>query len=291
MSLRGQVRERRPPASPPVGAARWPTASARHIATLPHRRRPARLPIPPGNTLAADAQRILTIPELAPANTPNAAGILLAAGESKRMRRTKALLPHPDGSGRTLIRAAAETLLAAGLSPLVVVLGHGRREIAPELRDLGNAVRGVPNPAYQRGMLSSLQIGIRALAAERHIFWAVVAPLDQPFLSPGLIQRLVAAAAEPPHPPAAAVPATPAMQRTGTWGLPVVLRRRLFPEVLELSGTRTGEDGGRDRGAGRVLARHRSDLVVVPAEDRELLDLDTWESYTKARHSARAEDA
>ena len=32
-------------------------------------------------------------------------------------------------------------------------------------------------------------------------------------------------------------------------------------------------------------------LVVVPAEDRELLDLDTgWASYT-ARHSARAEDA
>ena len=71
----------------------------------------------------------------------------------------------------------------------------------------------------------------------------------------------------------------------------MVLRRRLFPEVLELSGTRAGEDGGRDRGAGRVLARHRGDLVVVPAEDRELLDLDNWESYEKARHAARAEQA
>ena len=69
-------------------------------------------------------------------------------------------------------------------------------------------------------MLSSLQIGIRALAAERHIFWAVVAPLDQPFLSAGLIQRLVATAIAPPRPPAAVVPATPAMERTGTWGLP-----------------------------------------------------------------------
>ena len=205
------------------------------------------------------------------------------------MRRVKALLPHPDGSGRTLIRAAAETLLTAGLDPLVVVLGHAHREIAPELRDLGNAVRAVPNPAYQRGMLSSLQIGIRALAAERHVFWAVVAPLDQPFLSASLVRRLIAAAAEPSQPPAAVVPATPAMERTGTWGLPVVLRRRLFPEVLELSETRAIEDGGRDRGAGRVLARHRHDLVVVRAEDRELLDLDNWESYEKARHAAPAE--
>ena len=205
------------------------------------------------------------------------------------MRRTKALLPHPDSSGRTLIRAAAETLLAASLDPVIVVLGHAHREIAPELRGL--AVRAVTNPAYQRGMLSSLQVGIRVLAPERHVFWAVVAPLDQPFLSATLIQRLIAAAAEPRQPPAAAVPATPAMSRTGTWGLPVVLRRRLFPEVLELSGTRAGEDGGRDRGAGRVLARHRGDLVVVPAEDRELLDLDNWESYEKTRHAARAEQA
>lgn len=201
------------------------------------------------------------------------------------MRRVKALLPHPDGSGRTLVRAAAETLLDAGLSPLIVVLGHAHREIAPELR--GIAVRAVPNPAYQRGMLSSLQVGIRALAAERHIFWAVVAPLDQPFLSAGLIQKLVATAAEPRRPPAAVVPATPAMERTGSWGLPVVLRRRLFPEVLELSGTRAAEQG-RDRGAGRVLARHRPEVVVVPASERELLDLDDWASYERARHAPGA---
>ena len=202
------------------------------------------------------------------------------------MRRVKALLPHPDGSGRTLIRAAAETLLAAGLSPVIVVLGHAHREIAPELRGL--AVRAVQNPAYRRGMLSSLQVGIRTLAPERHIFWAVVAPLDQPFLSAGLIQRLVAAATVPPRPPAAVVPATPAMDRTGTWGLPVVLRRRLFPEVLELSGTRAAEGEGRDRGAGRVLARHRPEVMVVPASERELLDLDDWPSYERARQSPEA---
>jgi CTP:molybdopterin cytidylyltransferase MocA len=200
------------------------------------------------------------------------------------MRRTKALLPHPDRSGRTLIRAAAETLLDAGVAPLIVVLGHARREVAPELGGL--AVRAVHNPAYQRGMLSSLQAGIRAVAGERHVFWAAVAPLDQPFLTAGLIRRLIAAATTPRLPPAAAVPATPAMERTGAWGLPVVLRRRLFPEVLELSGTRASPGGGRDRGAGRVLARNRQDLVVVPASERELLDLDDWESYERARQSA-----
>ena len=201
------------------------------------------------------------------------------------MRRTKALLPHPDGSGRTLIRAAAETLIAASLSPVVVVLGHAHREIAPEFRGLD--VRAVHNPAYQRGMLSSLQAGIRALARDRHVFWAVVTPLDQPFLSASLIRSLVATATDPRIPPAAVVPATPAMERTGTWGLPVVLRRRLFPEILELSGAQAGGGEDRDRGAGRVLARHRQDLIVVPASERELLDLDDWNAYERARLSQR----
>ena len=199
------------------------------------------------------------------------------------MRRVKALLPHPDGSGRTLIRAAAKTLLNANLSPVIVVLGHAHREIAPELRGL--AVRAVRNPSYRRGMLSSLQIGVRALAGERHVFWAVVAPLDQPFLSTALIGRLLTAAAGPTRPPAAVVPASPAMERAGNWGLPVALRRRLFPEVLELSGTGATGEGGRDRGAGRVLARHRQDLLVVPASERELLDLDHTEDLRRARQA------
>ncbi|MDE2972758.1 MAG: nucleotidyltransferase family protein [Acidobacteriota bacterium] len=253
-------------------------------------RRPARVhsdsPEESPTTLAAATERTATIPQSVP-ETPatNAAGILLAAGESKRMRRIKALLPHPDGSGRTLVRTAAETLLAAGLAPVIVVLGHARREIAPELRGL--TVRAVPNPAHERGMLSSLQVGIRALAPERHIFWTVVAPLDQPFLSAGLVRRLIATATGPRQPPAAVVPATLAMERTGTWGLPVVLRRRLFPEVLELSGTQA-EAEGRDRGAGRVLARHRPDVLVVPASERELLDLDDWASYERARRAPGA---
>lgn len=235
----------------------------------------------PRHTLAGFPEES-TIARPAPETPGNAAGILLAAGESQRMGSTKALLPHPDGSGRTLIRATAETLLASGLDPLVVVLGHAHRAIAPEFRGL--EVRAIQNPAYQRGMLSSLQAGIRAVAVERHIFWAVIAPLDQPFLSVAFIQRLVAAAAGPRVPPAAVVPATPAMERAGTWGLPVVLRRRLFPEVLELSSTGASGDGRRDRGAGRVLARHRGDLLVVSADDRELLDLDDAEDLRRARH-------
>ncbi len=188
------------------------------------------------------------------------------------MGRVKALLPHPDGSGRTLIRAAAGTLLTAGLRPLFVVLGHARREIAPELRGL-SGVEVVSNPAWASGMLSSVRAGVRAASRER-AGWALVAPVDQPFVSVGLIHRLLARAAGEPT-PVAVVPATERLERAGRWGLPALLGERLFPEVLEARGAPPDPETGPDPGARRLLARHRRELAVIRAEASELLDLDT----------------
>ena len=46
--------------------------------------------------------------------------LLLAAGASTRMGRPKQLLPY---HGRTLLRHAAETALATGCAPIVLVTG------------------------------------------------------------------------------------------------------------------------------------------------------------------------
>lgn len=216
--------------------------------------------------------------------TERAAGILLAAGASRRMGRVKALLPHPDGSGRSLVRAAAETVASAGLDPLFVVLGHASRRIEPEIEGIGKSVRTVPNPDWRSGMLSSLKTGIRAASADPLTTWAVVAPVDQPFLSPVLVRRLLAAAVTPRTPTAmAAAPATRAMERQRTWGLPVVLHRELFPEVLALR--RAAE--GPDRGARSLLAHHRGRLRIIPATARELLDLDDPDAYQELSRQER----
>ena len=218
---------------------------------------------------------------------PAAAGILLAAGESRRMGRVKALLPHPDGSERPLVLAAAETLLAAGLSPLFIVLGHARNRIAARFVELESPIRFVLNPAYRSGMLSSLQTGVRAAGADPATSWVVVAPVDQPFMTVALIRRLLAAtAAAGTSLPAAVVPATPAMEEEGRWGLPVALHRRLFPDLLTLA----PKPGARDHGARALLARHRRELRIVPAITRELQDLDNPEDYRNSttRNQARS---
>lgn len=204
------------------------------------------------------------------------------------MGRVKALLPHPDGSGRTLVRAAAETLLAAGLRPVVVVLGHARREVACELRIFDATIRAVANPDYRGGMLSSLKAGVRALAADPEVRWALIALVDQPSLSRDLVRRL-AAAADAPIPgretsAVAIAPADPARRRAGLHGHPVLLSHRLFDEVLAEQ-PQTPDDA--DRGARRVLRRHREAIVTVPAEPQELATVETAADYEGLKRGRR----
>lgn len=202
------------------------------------------------------------------------------------MGRPKALLPHPDGSGRSVVRALAETLGAAGLSPVFVVLGHARAEIAAELGEARVRVAPVLNPAWRSGMLSSLKAGVRAAAERREVEWALVTLVDQPFLSESLIRRLTerapASLVPGETPPTAVAPADPERRRAGRFGHPILLSRRLFPEVLA-EGPRTPED--EDRGARRVLARHSAEIALVPADPRELATMESPEDYARFRRA------
>jgi molybdenum cofactor cytidylyltransferase len=110
------------------------------------------------------------------------------------MRQPKALLAHRDG--RSFLRAACESLEAARLAPLVVVLGHHRALLEAELQSLARPPRIAVNPAPDRGQLSSICTGFAALADE--VPCALVALVDQPTLNPRVISQLIEGAADAP---------------------------------------------------------------------------------------------
>ncbi|HEX9668864.1 MAG TPA: NTP transferase domain-containing protein, partial [Thermoanaerobaculia bacterium] len=87
-------------------------------------------------------------------------GVLLAAGTSSRMGSNKLLF---ELEGESLVRRAARRALEAGLSPLLVVLGHDAERTERELQDLPCVV--VLNRDYETGITSSLQSGVAALPA------------------------------------------------------------------------------------------------------------------------------
>jgi CTP:molybdopterin cytidylyltransferase MocA len=117
-------------------------------------------------------------------------GIVLAAGESRRMGSPKALLRGADGA--PLAARQAEILRAGGCAAVAVVLGSEieriRRELPPDLAT-------AENPGWARGRAGSLQAGIAASPeAEGYLFL----PVDAVGVKPATIQATLAAAAGEP---------------------------------------------------------------------------------------------
>jgi molybdenum cofactor cytidylyltransferase len=90
------------------------------------------------------------------------AGVVLAAGASRRMGRNKMLL---ELEGEPLVRRAARRALEAGLSPVVVVLGHEAEQARAALAGL--PVEFATNPDFQGPTSGSLHAGLARLAPDR----------------------------------------------------------------------------------------------------------------------------
>ena len=113
------------------------------------------------------------------------AGIVLAAGPSTRMGENKLFLLL---EGETVLVRAVRRALAAGLDPVIVVLGH-EAESAEKLLQ-GLRCRVVVNPDYARGMNSSARAGMSAVPADAEA--AVVVLADMPLVT----AEMIAAVAE-----------------------------------------------------------------------------------------------
>ncbi|HRU94603.1 MAG TPA: NTP transferase domain-containing protein, partial [Anaerolineae bacterium] len=87
-------------------------------------------------------------------DTPVAA-VLLAAGGSSRFGQPKQLL---EWDGRPLIAHLADVAWAAGLSPILVVLGAGAERIAPALA--GRSVQLLQNYHWEQGVGSSVSLAV-----------------------------------------------------------------------------------------------------------------------------------
>lgn len=190
------------------------------------------------------------------------AGIILAAGESSRMGRDKALLPY---HGRTFLENIMSALREAGILRIAVVLGHHAEEIQRAV-DLTEA-ETVVNQDYQRGQTSSLQAGLAAI--ERHdVEGALLCLVDHPAVGAETIRTLASAFAASGAP--VVIPA-----REGRCGHPVLIGRELFEELAAL-------DPG--QGANTVIRKYRERTQFVEVEDAGvLIDVDEPETFERLR--------
>jgi len=200
------------------------------------------------------------------------AGIILAAGESKRFGQPKQILEY---RGQPFVRNVAQAALTAGLSPVIVVTGAHAAQVEAALQDL--PVKIAHNPNWQSGQSSSIRVGLQSLSLpyptppllspvrgekgraaggrvrKREVGSAIFLLADQPQVTPTVMRALVEQHTLNLDPVIAPLVA-------GRRANPVLFDRVTFPELMALS----GDVGGR-----ALLSKYSP--TYLPWHDESLL--------------------
>ncbi|MGB9454444.1 MAG: nucleotidyltransferase family protein [Bryobacteraceae bacterium] len=189
------------------------------------------------------------------------AGLILAAGEARRMGSPKALLRYRD---ETFLDTLVG-LFEARCAPVIVVLGAAAKEVRAATR---RAATFVENERWPSGQTSSMQCGLRAVpAGAAGVLFTLV---DHPAVRMETIDALLGAGVSAGHePPSRALLRVPRYR--GRNGHPIWFSRGLVPEFLALA----------ESGAARDVVRaHAGETEFVDVDDAGVLaDIDDPAAY------------
>jgi molybdenum cofactor cytidylyltransferase len=193
------------------------------------------------------------------------AAIILAAGASARMGHPKQLLPWGE---KTMLQHVVDIVSAAPVDQIVLVLGYQAQKVLDSL-DLGQqpatpSIQVVINPHPERGLSSSMQVGLAAL--EDDIDAALFVLADQPAITPQIIGAIVERYRQT-HAPIV----VPVYQ--GRRGNPTLFAREMFPALMQVR---------QDQGGRAILGRYAHLIAQVEVgSDAIFQDIDTVEDYRR----------
>ena len=170
------------------------------------------------------------------------AGILLAAGSARRFGTSKLL--HPLADGTPVGVAAARNLLTA-IPRCVAVVRPGDHNLGSALAAAGLNI--VENPRADRGLGSSLAVGVRATV---HADGWLIALADMPWVDPATVRGLANGLREG----ASMI----APDYRGVRGHPVGFAACWGQQLQQLDG---------DEGARGLLSAHPEQLLIQATED------------------------
>jgi molybdenum cofactor cytidylyltransferase len=203
--------------------------------------------------------------------TAGICGVILAAGESTRMGRDKALLPWPPVAEGV---PAVNTFLGAMIDLLqqysdlvIVVAGRNLAELEPVVDAHGAFT--VVNPAPERGQFSSIQVGLREVL-NRGRDAAFLVPVDRPPVLPATVSDLRAAFLAADTNVWAVVPEV-LREDAAVHGHPVLVGRDLMEKFLRAPANAVARD---------IEHQHQQHIQYLRLEDSRIAaNIDTPEDY------------
>jgi molybdenum cofactor cytidylyltransferase len=193
-----------------------------------------------------------------PASEAFVAGLVLAAGGSKRLGQPKQLLPFGTA---TLLDHTVATARGCAFDQLLVAVG-GAADSVREQVDLSGA-DVVVNEGYGEGCSSSIAAAMDALDPRARLLVLLLG--DQPGVTSGTVSALLAGRGD----------ASLAVCRYDDGlGHPFCFSRRLFETLRGLHG---------DKAVWKLVAAGGDDVAKVPVVGPVPIDVDTWADYEAVR--------
>ncbi len=189
------------------------------------------------------------------------AAIVLAAGRSTRMGQQKLVMPF--GKESTMVSRVVNAMVDATVPDIVVVTGPDGAAVRSQLA--GQPVQFAENPDVDRGMLSSIRIG---LAATPDADAYIIALGDMPLITGPIVSTLMSK-----HNPA-----------PNAITLPTYDDRRGHPVIIDAAHREAIHSQYDDVGLRGLMEEHPVHIQTVPLDTESILiDLDTPEDYDRHR--------
>ena len=190
-------------------------------------------------------------------HTPHISAIVLAAGESTRMKEPKLLLPYLD---KPMIQTIVDTVVQSKVNEVLVVLGADQEKIKKALAD--SSVTFCTNRDYRKGMLSSIQTGFNSLPDRTHACMVFLG--DQPMITSGIIDAVIDAYHQ---------------SKKGIV-IPVYKKRRGHPVLIDIKYKVNIDSLDPEVGLRELIRKFPDDVAEVEVGYEGILrDIDTKEDY------------
>ena len=194
-------------------------------------------------------------------------GVILAAGQSTRMGRPKALLPCPP-DGRPFVTQLMAALHDGGLARIAIVGRASDDGLRHEVEAASPAVPYLENPSPELGQLSSLLIAV-SFAEATGATGLLVVPVDMPLIRPATVSAALHAFARSDRP-------ILRVTHQGRHGHPVLFRSAAF-QALKTADPNLGARAVLREDPSRVEDLEVDDPGVLrdfdyPSDYRELID-------------------